>query len=107
MKDHKVQITRTFKDLEENILREIGTKTEVFMCTKERYEYLLSKGAVKLKGIKRQQKPKIKLEENEIKITANEISLIDKNNNNKTINEEKIKEKPKKKTTKKKTKIDK
>ena len=51
MKDHKVKITRTFKDLEENILRELGTETEIFICTKERYEYLLSKGAVELKEI--------------------------------------------------------
>jgi hypothetical protein len=78
VKDHKVKITRTFKDLEENILRELGTETEVFMCTKERYEYLLSKGAVELKEIIKDETPKKEVEE-----------------------------KPKKKTTKKKTKIDK
>lgn len=78
MKDHKVKITRTFKDLEENILRELGTETEVFMCTKKRYEYLLSKGAVELKEIIKKETPKKEAEE-----------------------------KPKKKTTKKKTKIDK
>lgn len=81
MKDHKVQITRNFKDLKENILRELGTKTEVFMCTKERYEYLSSKGAVKLLSIKEQPKKE-------------------------TVKKE-IKTQPKKKTTKKKTKIDK
>lgn len=84
MKDHKVQITRTFKDLEENILRELGTKTEVFMCTKERYEYLLSKGAVKLLNIIEKEKPK-----------------------KETVKKEEIKTQPKKKTTKKKNKIDK
>ena len=78
MKDHKVKITRTFKDLEENILRELGTETEIFMCTKERYEYLLSKDAVELKEIIKDETPKKEVEE-----------------------------KPKKKTTKKKTKIDK
>ena len=48
MKDYKVKITRNFTDLEENIKRELGTETEVFFCTKERYEYLLSKNAVEL-----------------------------------------------------------
>ena len=84
MKDHKVQITRTFKDLEENILREIGTETEVFMCTKERYELLSSKGAVKLLNIIEKEQPKKEI-----------------------VKKEKIKTQPKKKTTKKKTKIDK
>lgn len=84
MKDHKVQITRTFKDLEENILRELGTKTEIFMCTNERYEYLLSKGAVKL------------------------LNIIEKEQTKKeTVKKEEIKTQPKKKTTKKKNKIDK
>ena len=83
MKDHKVQITRTFKDLEENILRELGTETEVFMCTKERYELLSSKGAVKLLSIKEKEQPK-----------------------KETVKKE-IETQPKKKTTKNKTKIDK
>ena len=83
MKDHKVQITRNFKDLEENISREIGTKTEKFMCTKERYELLSSKGAVKLLSITKKEQPK------------------------KEIVKKEIKTQPKKKTTKKKTKIDK
>ena len=83
MKDHKVQITRTFKDLEENILREIGTETEVFMCTKERYEILSSKGAVKL------------------------LSIIEKEQPKKEVAKKEIKTQPKKKTTKNKTKIDK
>lgn len=88
MKNHKVQITRTFKDLEENILRELGTKTEVFMCTKERYEYLLSKGAVELLNIIEKEKPKKEI------VKKEEIK-------------KEIKTQPKKKTTKKKTKIDK
>lgn len=83
MKDHKVQITRNFKDLKENILRELGTKTEVFMCTKERYELLSSKGAVKLLSITEKKQPK-----------------------KETVKKE-IKTQPKKKTTKNKTKIDK
>lgn len=88
MKDHKVQITRTFKDLEENILREIGTETEVFMCTKERYEILSSKDAVKLLSIIEKEQPKKEtVKKEEIK--------------------KEIKTQPKKKTTKNKTKIDK
>ena len=83
MKDHKVQITRTFKDLEENILRELGTETEVFMCTKERYELLSSKGAVKLLSITEKEQPKKKIAKKEVETQ------------------------PKKKTTKNKTKIDK
>ena len=83
MKDHKVQITRTFKDLEENVLRELGTETEVFMCTKERYELLSSKGAVKLLNIIEKEQPKKETVKNEIETQ------------------------PKKKTTKSKTKIDK
>lgn len=89
MKDHKVQITRTFKDLEENTLREIGTKTEVFMCTKERYELLSSKGAVKLLSIIEKEQPK--------KETVKKA----------TVKKEEIKTQSKKKTTKNKTKIDK
>lgn len=58
MKDYKVKITRNFTDGLENVHREIGKKTEVFMCTKERYEYLLSKGAVILI-----EKPEEKMEE--------------------------------------------
>lgn len=58
MKNYKVKITRNFKDGLENVQREIGRKTEVFMCTKERYEYLLSKGAVILL-----EKPEEKMEE--------------------------------------------
>ena len=84
MKDHKVKITRTFKDLEENILRELGTETEVFMCTKKRYEVLISKGAVKLLNIIEKEQPK-----------------------KETVKKEEMKTQPKKKTTKKKTKIDK
>jgi hypothetical protein len=84
MKDHKVQITRTFKDLEENLLREIGTETEVFMCTKERYEILSSKDAVKLLNIIEKEQPKKEI-----------------------VKKEEIKTQPKKKTTKNKTKIDK
>lgn len=83
MKDHKVQITRTFKDLEENVLRKLGTETEVFMCTKERYELLSSKGAVKLLSITEKEQPK------------------------KEIVKKEVETQPKKKTTKKKTKIDK
>lgn len=83
MKDHKVQITRTFKDLEENILREIGTETEVFVCTKERYELLSSKGAVKLLSITEKEQPK------------------------KEIAKKEVETQPKKKATKSKTKIDK
>lgn len=88
MKNHKVQITRTFKDLEENILREIGTKTEKFMCTKERYEILSSKGAVKLLSIIEKEQPKKEtVKKQEIK--------------------KETKTQSKKKTTKNKTKIDK
>ena len=47
-----------FKDVLENISRELGKKTEIFMCTKERYEFLLSKGAVILL-----EKPEEKMEE--------------------------------------------
>lgn len=83
MKDHKVKITRNFKDLEENVSRKLGTKTEIFMCTKERYEYLLSKGAVKLLNIIEKEQPKKEIVKKEIKTQS------------------------KKKTTKKKTKIDK
>lgn len=83
MKDHKVQITRTFKDLEENILREIGTETEIFMCTKERYEILSSKGAVKLLSITEKEQPKKEIVKKEVETQS------------------------KKKTTKNKTKIDK
>lgn len=58
MKNYKVKITRNFTDGLENVYREIGRKTEVFMCTKERYEYLLSKGAVILL-----EKPEERMEE--------------------------------------------
>ena len=81
MKNCKVKITRNFKDLTENVHRKLGTKTEEFMCTKERCEYLLNKGAVKvLEVIEEQPKQEVAKKE--------------------------IEEKPKKKTTKKKTKID-
>ncbi len=83
MKDHKVQITRTFKDLEENILRELGTETEVFICTKERYELLSSKGAIKL------------------------LNIIEKEQPKKEIVKKEVETQPKNKTTKSKTKIDK
>lgn len=78
MKDHKVQITRTFKDLEENILRELGTETEVFMCTKERYELLSSKNAVKLLNIIEKEQPKKEIEENIKKKTTKKKTKIDK-----------------------------
>lgn len=58
MKNYKVKITRNFTDGLENVHREIGRKTETFICTKERYEYLLSKGAVTLL-----EKPEEKMEE--------------------------------------------
>ena len=49
MKNYKVKITRNFTDIEEKIDRVLGTETEEFMCTKERYEYLVScNNAVKL-----------------------------------------------------------
>lgn len=78
MKDHKVQITRTFKDLEENILRELGTETEVFMCTKERYELLSSKSAVKLLNIIEKEQPKKEIEENIKKKNTKKKTKIDK-----------------------------
>lgn len=40
MKNYKVRITRNFTDNEEKVDRILGTETEEFMCTKERYEYL-------------------------------------------------------------------
>lgn len=80
MKDYKVKITRNFTDLEENIKRELGTETEVFFCTKERYEYLLSKNAVEL------------LEKVEIVFPVKKVTKIE---------EEKTEEKPKKKRTRK------
>lgn len=48
MKNYKVKITRNFTDKVEGIFREMGKATDTFMCDKERYEFLLSKGAVKL-----------------------------------------------------------
>lgn len=48
MKNYKVRITREFTDKVENVFREKGKITEVFLCDKERYEYLLSKNAVRL-----------------------------------------------------------
>lgn len=78
MKDHKVQITRTFKDLEENILREMGTETEVFMCTKERYELLSSKGAVKLLSITEKEQSKKEVETQPKKKTTKNKAKIDK-----------------------------
>ena len=80
MKDYKVKITRNFTDLEENIKRELGTGTEVFFCTKERYEYLLSKNAVEL------------VEKVEIVFPVKKVTKIE---------EEKVEEKPKKKRTRK------
>lgn len=86
MKNYKVQITRNFTDKEENISREIGTETEIFMCSKERYEFLESKGAVILLQVI-EEKPVVEKVFEEVM--------------------DEIVEKPKKKTTKKKSKIDK
>jgi uncharacterized membrane-anchored protein len=58
MKNYKVKITRNFTDGLENVHREIGRKTEIFMCTKERYEFLKEHGAVILL-----EKPEEKIEE--------------------------------------------
>ena len=56
MKNYKVRITREFTDKVENVFREKGKITEVFLCDKERYEYLLSKNAVKLIEIIEEEK---------------------------------------------------
>ena len=79
MKDYKVKITRNFTDLEENISRQLGTESEVFFCTKERYEFLLSKNAVEL------------LEKVEIVFPVKKVVKT----------QETIEEKPKKKRTRK------
>lgn len=92
MKNYKVEAIMKFTDKTENgIKRNVG---DVFETTKERYEFLKKNNAVKL--IEIVEEPKIEVEKNEIKITADEISLIDNNE------KEEIIEKPKKKKTKKK-----
>lgn len=45
MKDHKVQAIIEFNDVEEEVLRK---KDDIFDVTKERFEYLNQKKAVKL-----------------------------------------------------------
>ena len=62
MKNYKVRITREFTDKVENVFREKGKITEVFLCDKERYEYLLSKNAVKLVEIIEEEKEEIREE---------------------------------------------
>lgn len=104
MKNYKVEAIMKFTDKEENIKRvpydknlsesENEEKGSIFYCTKERYEFLKKNNAVKL--IEIVEEPKIEVEENEIKITDDEISLID--NNEKEV----IIKKPKKKKSKKK-----
>lgn len=103
MKNYKVEVTMKFTDKEENIKRvpydknlsesENEEKGSIFYCTKERYEFLKKNNAVKL--IEIVEEPKIEVEENEIKITADEISLID--NNEKEVIIEKTKKKKSKK----------
>ena len=62
MKNYKVRITREFTDKVEKVFREKGKVTEVFLCDKERYEYLLSKNAVKLIEIIEEEKEEIREE---------------------------------------------
>lgn len=65
MKNYIVKSLREFDDYEG--LECISTnhcekraKNDIFNCTKERYEYLNSKGAVALKGIEKIEDTKIK-----------------------------------------------
>lgn len=116
MKNYKVIATRFFKDSNE-IDEKTGLKKErkvndEFYCTKERYEFLKANNAVKLVEIQetidevieeeKVEEPKIKTEENEIKINASEIRIISENDNEIIINKEEIKAKPKKKKSSKK-----
>lgn len=97
MKNYKVKATRNFKDLEENIERKLGTDTEVFMCTKERYEYLKSKNnaveLVEVYGIEKVEYSN--LEDKEPKevevVVTNEI----------VEEQEEVEEKPRRKSSKK------
>jgi len=79
MKNYKVIATRNFKDSNE-IDEKTGLKVErqvndEFYCTKERYEFLKANNAVKLIEII-EEEPKIELTENEMKISADEITLV-------------------------------
>ena len=85
MKNYKVKITRNFTDIEEKIDRVLGTETEEFMCTKERYEYLVScNNAVEL-----------------VEIIDNEVTEEVVNEIVEEQNDEEIEEKPKRKSNKK------
>lgn len=88
MKNYKVCATRSFTDALENVERTAG---EEFECTKERYEYLVSKNdAVKL----------VHILEAEVKPIVEEIETMDEED----IIEEPLEEIKPKKTNKKKSK---
>jgi hypothetical protein len=56
MKNYKVEAIMKFTDKEENVRRDMG---DVFDCSKERYEYLKAKNAVKLLEITEEKKEEI------------------------------------------------
>lgn len=63
MKKYKVRITREFTDKVEKVFREKGKVTEVFLCDEERYEYLLSKNAVRLVEVIEEKEEKKEIRE--------------------------------------------
>ena len=109
MKNYKVQAIMKFTDKEENVKRNVGDE---FETTKERYEYLKSKNAVKLIGIQEDIETAIKeITEEEVQAVASAI-VEEAQEQGKTVEEvvneiveeskEEVKPKPKKKKSNKK-----
>jgi hypothetical protein len=110
MKNYKVQAIMKFTDKEENVKRNVGDE---FETTKERYELLKSKNAVKLIGIQEDIDSIIKEEITEEEVQAVASAIVEEaQEQDKTIEEvvneiveeskEEVKSKPKKKKTSKK-----